>query len=179
MEALTREQIGEYYDAFKCFDLNENGTLSTKELKYAMRMLGSNPTDSQVQELVNTKDFDGDGTINFEEFVNMIEERNNLEEDENLFMIFSVFDPENNGFIEGRHIKRSLQSLVDVPAEEIDEIIQKARITDERKIGLEEFSALLVPLIFTRKRGRYYHGDRRSWLRSNNSLDENSSSEYL
>ena len=49
----------EYREAFKCFDLNENGTLSTKELKYAMRMLGSNPTDSQVQELVNAKDFDG------------------------------------------------------------------------------------------------------------------------
>ena len=49
----------EYHDAFKCFDLNENGTLSTKELKYAMRMLGSNPTDSQVQQLVNAKDFDG------------------------------------------------------------------------------------------------------------------------
>jgi len=49
----------EYREAFKCFDLNENGTLSTKELKYAMRMLGSNPTDSQVQDLVNAKDFDG------------------------------------------------------------------------------------------------------------------------
>lgn len=46
-------------------------------------------------------------------------------------------------------------------------------------VSFPEFSALLVPLIFTRKRGRYYHGDRRSWLRSNNSLDENSSSEYL
>lgn len=51
--------LSEYHDAFKCFDLNENGTLSTKELKYAMRMLGSNPTDSQVQQLVNAKDFDG------------------------------------------------------------------------------------------------------------------------
>ena len=51
--------LAEYREAFRCFDLNENGTLSTKELKYAMRMLGSNPTDSQVQELVNAKDFDG------------------------------------------------------------------------------------------------------------------------
>ena len=49
----------EYRDAFKCFDLNANGTLSTKELKHAMRMLGSNPTDQQVQQLVNAKDFDG------------------------------------------------------------------------------------------------------------------------
>ena len=51
--------VTEYREAFRCFDLNENGTLSTKELKYAMRMLGSNPTDSQVQDLVNAKDFDG------------------------------------------------------------------------------------------------------------------------
>lgn len=42
-----------------------------------------------------------------------------------------------------------------------------------------EFSALLVPLIFSRKRGRYYHGDRRSWQssRDNNIYSEESSSE--
>ena len=42
-----------------------------------------------------------------------------------------------------------------------------------------EFSALLVPLIFSRKRGRYYHGDRRSWhsSRDNNIYSEESSSE--
>ena len=79
----------------------------------------------------------GDGTINFEEFVNMIEEHNSTEEDDNLFMIFSVFDPEHNGFIEGIHIKKALLSLTDVPIDEVDEIIQKARITDERKMSLE------------------------------------------
>ena len=57
----------EYRDAFKCFDLNENGTLSTRELKHAMRMLGSNPTDTQVQQLVNAKDFDGNSPT-FEPF---------------------------------------------------------------------------------------------------------------
>lgn len=67
----------------------------------------------------------------------MIEDLNSAEEDDNLFMIFSVFDPEHNGFIEGKHIKKSLLTLTDVPLEELDEIIEKARITDERKISLE------------------------------------------
>ena len=49
----------EYVEAFKCFDLNENGHLSTKELKYAMRMLGLNPTALEVQELVNGLDYEG------------------------------------------------------------------------------------------------------------------------
>ncbi|KAJ7358797.1 hypothetical protein OS493_021576 [Desmophyllum pertusum] len=139
-----------------------------------MRMLGSNPTDSQVQELVNAKDFDGDGTINFEEFVNMIEEHNSEEEDDNLFMIFSIFDPEHNGFIEGKHIKKSLLCLTDVPNEEVDEIIQKARITDDRKMTLEEFSALFVPLICRSEGERGYHGDRRSWTGRSNSSQANS-----
>ncbi|CAH3172369.1 unnamed protein product [Porites evermanni] len=178
-EIFCKKNLQEYREAFKCFDLNENGTLSTKELKYAMRMLGSNPTDTQIQQLVNAKDFDGDGTINFDEFVTIIEDENSIEEDENLFMIFGVFDPENNGYIDGGHIKRSLQSLVDVPPDEIEDIIQNARITDDRKFALEEFSALLVPLIFSRKRGRYYHGDRRSWHSSRDNIiySEESSSE--
>jgi len=157
MDFLTRDQIGEYREAFRCFDLNENGTLSTKELKYAMRMLGSNPTDSQVQDLVNAKDFDGDGTINFEEFVNMIEEHNSAEEDDNLFMIFSVFDPEHNGFIEGTHIKKALLSLTDVPIDEVDEIIAKASITDERKMSLEgkKFKLCMNPRV-----KRIYHEKR-------------------
>ena len=67
----------------------------------------------------------------------MIEDLNSAEEDDNLFMIFSVFDPEHNGFIEGKHIKKSLLTLTDVPLEEVDEIIEKARITDDRKISLE------------------------------------------
>ena len=52
-------------------------------------------------------------------------------------MIFGVFDPENNGYIDGGHIKRSLQSLVDVSPNEIEDIIQNARITDDRKFALE------------------------------------------
>ena len=79
----------------------------------------------------------GDGTINFEEFVNMIEEQNNIEEDENLFTIFGVFDPEDRGYIEGESIKKSLLSLTDAPVEEINEILQAAQITDGRKIGME------------------------------------------
>lgn len=44
--------------------MNENGQLSTKELKYAMRMLGLNPTEHRVQELVNDLDYEGENIRN-------------------------------------------------------------------------------------------------------------------
>jgi len=87
----------------------------------------------------------------------MIEEHNSAEEDDNLFMIFSVFDPEHNGFIEGTHIKKALLSLTDVPIDEVDEIIAKASITDERKMSLEgkKFKLCMNPRV-----KRIYHEKR-------------------
>lgn len=67
----------------------------------------------------------------------MIEDQNSAEDEDNLFTIFSVFDPEHNGFVEGKNIKKSLLCLDDVPAEELDEILEKAGITDDRKLTME------------------------------------------
>lgn len=46
-------------EAFRSFDTDASGQISTRELKQAMRLLGLNPTDVEVQTLVNEKDCDG------------------------------------------------------------------------------------------------------------------------
>ena len=40
-------------EAFDDFDWNHNGTISTSSLQYAMRRAGQNPTDVEVQDLIN------------------------------------------------------------------------------------------------------------------------------
>lgn len=54
--ALT---ISEYRDAFRFFDKDESGYITTKELGSIMRSLGQNPTEVELQEIMNTVDFDG------------------------------------------------------------------------------------------------------------------------
>ena len=49
----------EYNDAFQAFDKDGNGYITTKELKSLMRCLGCNPTDSEVQQIINEVDADG------------------------------------------------------------------------------------------------------------------------
>ncbi len=49
----------EYNDAFQAFDKDGNGFITTKELKSLMRCLGCNPTDSEVQQIINEVDADG------------------------------------------------------------------------------------------------------------------------
>lgn len=63
---LTDEQIGEFKEAFSLFDRDGDGTITTNELGTVMRSLGQNPTEIELQDMINEVDEDGNGTIDFE-----------------------------------------------------------------------------------------------------------------
>uniref|UniRef100_A0A7N6A2N0 EF-hand domain-containing protein n=1 Tax=Anabas testudineus TaxID=64144 RepID=A0A7N6A2N0_ANATE len=79
-DQLTEEQIAEFKEAFSLFDKDGDGTITTKELGTVMRSLGQNPTEAELQDMINEEvdemireaDIDGDGQVNYEEFVQMM-----------------------------------------------------------------------------------------------------------
>uniref|UniRef100_A0AAY5EF11 Calmodulin 1a n=1 Tax=Electrophorus electricus TaxID=8005 RepID=A0AAY5EF11_ELEEL len=72
-DQLTEEQIAEFKEAFSLFDKDGDGTITTKELGTVMRSLGQNPTEAELQDMINEvdemireADIDGDGQVNYE-----------------------------------------------------------------------------------------------------------------
>lgn len=51
--------FAEYQDAFQMFDKDDNGYIISRELKQLLRCLGCNPTDSELQQIINEADADG------------------------------------------------------------------------------------------------------------------------
>ena len=49
----------EYKEAFKIFDRDGSGTITSKELSIAMRSLGQNPSEDELEQMMREVDIDG------------------------------------------------------------------------------------------------------------------------
>ncbi|KAK1441811.1 EF-hand like protein [Babesia gibsoni] len=68
-EGDTEEEL---VQAFKVFDRDGNGFISAQELRHVMTNLGEKLTNEEVEEMLREADVDGDGKINYEEFVKLM-----------------------------------------------------------------------------------------------------------
>merc|ERR1712227_623376 len=98
-EDLSEEQIAEFKEAFVLFDKDGDGTITTKELATVMRSLGQNPTEAELQDMINEVDEDGNGTIEFDEFLSLMARKmKDTDTEEELIEAFKVFVRDGNGF---------------------------------------------------------------------------------
>jgi calmodulin len=129
-----------------------------------MRSLGQNPSESELQDMINEVDADNNGTIDFPgtkrrsrpgcgrwltdraEFLTMMARKmKDTDSEEEIREAFKVFDRDNNGFIsaaELRHVMTSIgEKLTD---DEVDEMIREADQDGDGRIDYNEFVQLMM-----------------------------------
>ena len=122
-DQLTEEQIAEFKEAFSLFDKDGDGTITTKELGTVMRSLGQNPTEAELQYMINEVDSDGNGTIDFPEFLSLMARKmKDTDTEEELIEAFKVFDRDGNGFISAAELRHVMTNLGE-------------KLTDEEALG--------------------------------------------
>ncbi|KAK6170331.1 hypothetical protein SNE40_018745 [Patella caerulea] len=145
-DQLTEEQIAEFKEAFSLFDKNGDGKVTNKELGTVMISLGQTPTEAELQDMIDEVDTDGNGTIDFSEFLVMMARKlKDIHGQNEIREAFRVFDKDGNGFIsaaELRHVMTNLgEKLTD---EEVDEMIREADIDGDGLINYEEFVQVIT-----------------------------------
>eukprot|EP01017_Pseudomicrothorax_dubius_P027918 TRINITY_DN3273_c0_g1_i2.p1 TRINITY_DN3273_c0_g1~~TRINITY_DN3273_c0_g1_i2.p1 ORF type:complete len:132 (-),score=35.28 TRINITY_DN3273_c0_g1_i2:20-415(-) len=115
-DQLTEEQIAEFKKTFSLLYQDDDDTITTQKLGTVMRSLGQNPTEEELQDMINK------GDVDFPMVVKM-KEPDSAEE---MIEAFKVFDRDGTGFVfhaEFRHVINNLgDKLTD---EEMDETIRE------------------------------------------------------
>merc|ERR1711976_262154 len=66
------DQTVEIREAFKIFDRDGNGYIDAKELKHVVTRMGHVLTSAEADEFMKEADLDGDGKLDYNEFVAMM-----------------------------------------------------------------------------------------------------------
>jgi calmodulin len=69
MASLSAEQVEELKAAFQAMDSNGDGFISKDELKSMLASLGEPVDDAVINEMIALADTNGDGKVDFNEFV--------------------------------------------------------------------------------------------------------------
>ena len=95
-----------------------------------MRSLGQNPTKSELQEMINEVDVNGNGTIDFSEFLNLMSRKmKDVDSEEELKEAFRVFDKDQTGFISAQELRHVMTNLGEkLSDEEVDEMIRQVDV---------------------------------------------------
>ena len=136
------------------FHINSNiffpfclGTIDADELGTVMRSMGHQPTEEEIEDMINEADTDGNGTIDFAEFIEMMpkasaRDSDNAEED--MLEAFKVFDSDGNGLISSEELKQIMFNLGEkLTEEEVEEMVKEADIDGDGEINYEEFVRMM------------------------------------
>jgi len=148
---FTRKQIKNYEEMFKKFDENKDKFICLDELKRAMEKLEAPQTHLSLKAMIKEIDEDGDGKINFREFLILFRKASNGEiaQDSalNIFAQASEIDVTKEGVAGAKmffdeKVKQLTKSNA-FEAEIKNEQEEKRRAAEEKRLRREEFTSKL------------------------------------
>ncbi|XWS64694.1 hypothetical protein CRYUN_Cryun05aG0025300 [Craigia yunnanensis] len=145
-EVMSEEQIAEFQEAFCLFDKDGDGCITMEELAIAIKSLDQNPTEEELQNMINEVDIDGNGTIEFGEFLNLMARKmKEVEAEDELKEAFRVFDQDQDGYISPNELRQVMIHIGEkVTDEELEQMIREADLDGDGQVNFEEFVRMML-----------------------------------
>jgi len=148
---LSEEEIAECKEAFRMFDKNNDGSITTEELGKTLKSLGQNPTAQDLKDMIAGVDVDENGTIEFNEFLIMLKKKmkdpgeDAYKTEEEMFKeAFMKFDVNKTGIISAAELKQVMASIGEnMSTKELQDMIKEADSNGDGFIDYQEFVKII------------------------------------
>merc|ERR1712004_837674 len=145
-QTFTTEEIKRLHMRFKKLDKDSSGTLSVKELI----SLPDIPKNQLVYRIIEILDQDGDGEIDFYEFIEGLSQFSvKGEKTKKLRFAFSIYDLDGDGVISSKDLFNTLKIMSgeNLTMKQLHTVVDKtmyeADLNNDGKISFEEFSKVV------------------------------------
>lgn len=139
---------------FQAFDRNHDGCLTRTEFRDGLECLGVSLNTYEIEALTELADKNKDGNISYQEFVELIQPRDNpfstfrrliKESGMSTADVFRLFDVDSSGLITRQEFQKGLDNMeIGFTPYEIDQILDALDIDRDNRINFREFSSILM-----------------------------------
>ncbi|CAA6659013.1 unnamed protein product [Spirodela intermedia] len=160
-EHLSIEEAEVIREMFKLMDTDCNGRITYDELKTGLQKVGSQLGEPEMRMLMESADVDGNGELDYGEFVAITIHLQRIENDDHLRRAFVFFDKDGSGYIETDELSEALMDdLGRTDAEVVDDILREVDTDKDGRISYEEFVTMMKTGTDWRKASRQYSRER-------------------
>ncbi|CAA0284647.1 unnamed protein product [Arabidopsis thaliana] len=142
-ENIDTEEIQGLKAMFANIDTDNSGTITYEELREGLAKLGSRLTEAEVKQLMDAADVDGNGSIDYIEFITATMHRHRLESNENVYKAFQHFDKDGSGYITTDELEAALKEYGMGDDATIKEILSDVDADNDGRINYDEFCAMM------------------------------------
>ncbi|XP_072941198.1 uncharacterized protein [Epargyreus clarus] len=142
---FTKEQTSDLRKAFNLLDYTGEGKIKAADFRVAIKALGYEPTNEELQKMISAVDKGQTGKLSFESFETAIMRKVMAQDTEgDVMKSFRLFDMNDNGFISFENVKRVTEILgTYLTDEEIEEMIDDADKDFDGFVSVQEFMKMI------------------------------------
>ncbi|WRX18106.1 Protein kinase domain - like 10 [Theobroma cacao] len=160
-EHLSVEEVEVIRDMFTLMDTDNDGKVSYEELKAGLRKVGSQLAEPEIKMLMEVADVDGNGVLDYGEFVAVTIHLQKMENDEHFRRAFMFFDKDGSGYIELDELQEALaDESGEADLDVLNDIMREVDTDKDGCISYDEFVAMMKAGTDWRKASRQYSRER-------------------
>ncbi|ESO01022.1 hypothetical protein HELRODRAFT_123894, partial [Helobdella robusta] len=121
---------------FSIFDMDKDGYITMDEVVEVLLSMGSRPSHECIEEVFEQVDLDGNGKIDFDEFLLLVRRYEKpLPEEVEAREMFKIFDRNADGYISKTELHRTMFDLgIHLSSTDLDDMMKQADINKDGRI---------------------------------------------